>query len=105
MFAHDGRHFTYNSLSSLIKQVSSEEKEDPDAVGQFGTGFMTTHKFGRVFHIQGSYEIQPGKYVSLDGFEVDRSANELQGMRDAMTNQLENVNKLLEKDTFSNKSE
>lgn len=48
LFAHNGNPFTFDSLSSLVKQVSSEEKEDPEAAGQFGTGFMTTHKFSRL---------------------------------------------------------
>lgn len=97
LFAHDGKHFNYDSLSSLIKQVSSEEKEDPDAAGQFGTGFMTTHKFSRILYINSSYEVQSGTYVPLDRFKIDRSANELSPMRDAMTEQLMNVKKLLEK--------
>lgn len=99
LFAHDGKHFNYDSLSSLIKQVSSEEKEDPDAAGQFGTGFMTTHKFSRILYINSSYEVQSGTYVPLDRFKIDRSANELSPMRDAMTEQLMNVKKLLEKET------
>lgn len=102
-FAHNGKHFNFDCLSSLIKQVSSEEKEDPDAAGQFGTGFMTTHKFSRKLYINGSYEVAPNIYVSLDRFLIDRSADELSLMRDAMTQQLLNVNKLMEKDTSSTK--
>ena len=32
LFAHNGDPFTFDSLSSLVKQVSSEEKEDPEAI-------------------------------------------------------------------------
>ncbi len=104
-FSHNGKHFNFDCLSSLIKQVSSEEKEDPDAAGQFGTGFMTTHKFSRKLYINGSYEVAPDTYVSLDGFLIDRSADELSSMRDSMTQQLLNVNNLMEKDTSSTKEE
>lgn len=103
-FSHKGRSFDFDSLSSLIKQVSSEEKEDPDAAGQFGTGFMTTHKFSRVIELFGSYKIADEVYVSLEndeenGFVIDRSHDDLQGMIDAMTSQLENLDKLYEKNT------
>ena len=100
IFAHNGRPFNFDSLSSLIKQVSSEEKEDPDAAGQFGTGFMTTHKFSRVLELFGSYEIAEGKYVSLEtsdgkGFVIDRSSDDLPGMIQSMTEQLGELDKLL----------
>ena len=98
-FSHDGKHFSFDSLTPLVKQVSSEEKDDPDAAGEFGTGFMTTHKFSRVLKIYGSYEIQPNTYVSLDGFKIDRSSDDLSDMRKAMEEQLIEVNNLLLKDT------
>lgn len=98
-FSHDGKHFSFDSLTPLIKQVSSEEKDDPDAAGEFGTGFMTTHKFSRVLKIYGSYEIEPNIYVPLDGFMIDRSSDNLPGMRKAMEEQLNEVNELLYKET------
>lgn len=98
-FSHNGKHFSFDSLTPLIKQVSSEEKEDPDAAGEFGTGFMTTHKFSRILKIYGSYEIRPNTYVSLNGFKIDRSSDDLPGMRKAMEEQLIEVNNLLSKDT------
>lgn len=98
-FSHDGKHFSFDSLTPLVKQVSSEEKDDPDAAGEFGTGFMTTHKFSRILKIYGSYEVQPNTYVPLDGFKIDRSSDELSGMRQAMKEQLIEVNNLLSKDT------
>ncbi|MDO5394361.1 MAG: hypothetical protein Q4F07_00190 [Bacteroidales bacterium] len=99
LFAHNGKHFDYDSLCSLIKQVSSEEKDDTEKAGQFGTGFMTTHKFGRILHINGSYEVAPGIYVPLEQFRIDRSADTLSDMRQAMESQLREVNGLLDKET------
>ena len=105
LFAHNGKHFNYDSLSSLIKQVSSEEKEDRDSAGQFGTGFMTTHKFSRVIEINSSYEVCPGLYVPLKPFIIDRSADDLAGMRELMKNQLIELDKLLDKDCIDTKAE
>ena len=99
LFAHNGRHFDYDSLCSLIKQVSSEEKDDTEKAGQFGTGFMTTHKFGRILHINGSYEVASGIHVPLEHFRIDRSADTLPDMRIAMETQLRVVNALLDKET------
>lgn len=74
IFAHKGKSFTYDSLCSLVKQVSSQEKEDDDTVGQYGTGFLTTHKFGRKIVINGSMLISenPMVYVDIDDFLINR---------------------------------
>ena len=37
----------YDSLCSLVKQVSSQEKEDDDTVGQYGTAVSYTHLSGK----------------------------------------------------------
>lgn len=105
LFAHNGKPFTFDSLSSLVKQVSSEEKEDTEAAGQFGTGFMTTHKFSRLLHINGSYELMPETYVRLNNFEIDRRSNDLSELRLNMEKQLKAIDELLEEDTISDKPE
>ncbi|MBQ6079641.1 MAG: hypothetical protein IJK93_05110 [Muribaculaceae bacterium] len=98
-FSHNGKPFDYDTFTSLIKQVSSEEKEDPNSAGQFGTGFMTTHKFSRKIHINGCMKIDEGEYAEIDDFILDRSDNEIQAMIEAMTKQLEYADGLLEKET------
>src|SRR5690554_4115668 len=55
-FTHNGALFTSNTLISLVKQVSSKSTENTDEVGQFGTGFITTHSFGKKFTIQSFLE-------------------------------------------------
>lgn len=74
VFAHKGDAFTYDSLCSLVKQVSSREKENNISVGQYGTGFLTTHKFGRKIIIRGSILISedPKVYVDIPNFEINR---------------------------------
>ena len=48
-FTHNGKPFSSETLISLIKQVSSKTPDKTDDVGQFGTGFITTHSFGKKF--------------------------------------------------------
>lgn len=77
IFAHKGESFTFDSLCSLVKQVSSQEKEDDIKVGQYGTGFLTTHKFSRKILVNGSMRIsskdEPDVYVDIDNFIIDRN--------------------------------
>ena len=108
LFAHNGEPFNFDSLSSLVKQVSSEQKEDPNAAGQFGTGFMTTHKFSRKVKIRGSYEVDKGEYVELkgdDAFVLDRTENDLPKFIDLMGKQLGQVDDLLCMPTTTVKTE
>ena len=105
VFKHNGECFDYDSLTSLIKQVSSADKEDEDKTGQFGTGFMTTHKYSRKLTIRGSYQITDDLYVDMGDFKIDRSSNNLPEMMAAMDGQLDAVDKLLEKDATKLKEE
>lgn len=105
LFAHNGKSFNYDSLSSLVKQVSSLGKDEADTIGQFGTGFMSTHKFSRILYINGSYEVKPGVYVALNRFKIDRSANEVSLLCKAMMKQLEEVENLLKQETTTDKAE
>lgn len=101
IFSHNGEPFNYDTFTSLIKQVSSEEKEDPNAAGQFGTGFMTTHKFSRKIQIDGCMKLTEGEYAPIVGFMLDRTATEIQDMIDAMVAQLRYADELVDKPTVS----
>lgn len=105
VFSHNGEPFNYDTFTSLIKQVSSEEKEDPNAAGQFGTGFMTTHKFSRKIQIDGSMKLTENEYAPIEGFILDRTATEIQDMIDAMVEQLRYADNLIDKPTVSYPSE
>ena len=105
VFKHNGEAFDYDSLTSLVKQVSSADKEDEVKTGQFGTGFMTTHKYSRKLTIRGSYRITDDLYVDMGDFQIDRSSNNLQEMMAAIDEQLDAVDKLLEKDASNEKEE
>lgn len=101
VFAHKGKAFTYDTLCSLVKQVSSREKEDNTSVGQYGTGFLTTHKFGRKIIIKGSMLINevPKVYVDVPNFEINReNFNDIPAFIEDMTHQIEDVEKLMDTD-------
>ena len=101
VFSHNGEPFNYDTFTSLIKQVSSEEKEDLNAAGQFGTGFMTTHKFSRKIRIDGCMKLTDNEYAPIEGFILDRTATEIQDMIDAMVKQLRYADELVDKPTVS----
>jgi hypothetical protein len=43
-FRHNGRHFTTGDALNLIFPDSEKDEEtNPDVIGQFGTGFISTH--------------------------------------------------------------
>ena len=105
IFAHQGRPFTHDSFSSLVKQVSAQEKENEDSVGQYGTGFLTTHAFGRVINVVGSLDMEdavPGKYVNIDNFVIDRTYNDITEFVDKMADQLLNIDNYADAEMVDN---
>ena len=73
-FEHDGLPFTPKTLHSLNIQTSSKVRDDIIQVGQYGTGFLTTHKFGLKFELSGALYIKEcGKYLDFCGLRFDRS--------------------------------
>lgn len=108
IFSHKGKAFTYDSLCSLVKQVSSHEKEDNNSIGQYGTGFLTTHKFSRKITINGSMQISedPKVYVDVAGFEINReNFNDIPKFIDDMTDQIDSVGKLMDTEQKSTPKE
>lgn len=91
IFKHNGKPFTSTTLNSLIKQVSSKTSQSNDSeVGQYGTGFITTHSFGKKILLSGSLKVKDG-YVHFENFEIDRIAKDNDEL----------INKLLEQEKNS----
>ena len=80
VFKHNGQPFDRKSLQSLIVQTSSKVRHDIVQVGQYGTGFLTTHKFGLRFHLQSSLNLKRGNRFYNFGvdnkFVIDRSSKD-----------------------------
>ncbi len=95
IFAHKGQPFDHDSLTSLVMQVSSRGKENDDTVGQYGTGFLTTHVFGRKLHVTGSLDMgkyTPGTYADINRFVIDRTYDNITEFVDKVAHQLLAVN-------------
>lgn len=100
-FKHNGPIFTPETLDCLFKQLSSKTLEErkiefteTDPVGQYGTGFLTTHAFGKVVKIQSGLQ-KDADWIPLEAFPLDRSldnwrllAEKLDKLRDEVADML-----------------
>lgn len=100
-FRHDGIPFTNNTLNALILQTSAKSRNDGDQVGQYGTGFLTTHKFGRKFELAGSLKLvdEEELYYNFPKLIIDRNPNTREEMIESLANQFK------EKDSWREKND
>ena len=78
IFSHRGQPFDYTSFRALVKQDSSKDRADANIVGQYGTGFMTTHTFNRLVYVSAPFAVKRSKdeisgYVQIQNFALDRT--------------------------------
>ena len=89
VFQHDGIPFTHKTIEALILQTSSKVSSNNVQVGQYGTGFLTTHLFGLKFNLTAplltSDEFK--RYYKIEDFEIDRSASDKDVMKDKLKKQ------------------
>ena len=111
IFSHNGVPFTMHTLDCLFTQVSSKtltekklEREDADPVGQYGTGFMTSHSFGDVVKVSGCIqddfegeELQNSQkgYIKFTDLIIDRSTQDWEKLCDEISNLRKQVKGLL----------
>jgi hypothetical protein len=95
-FTHNGKPFTTKSFISLIKQVSGKYGEESDfpEVGKYGTGFLTTHTFGRKFCINSILEAN-NTFFEIKDFLIDRSPKEWKALSNNIRTQKDNVYQLI----------
>lgn len=100
-FKHDGIPFTNDTLNALILQTSAKSRHDGDQVGQYGTGFLTTHKFGRKFHLSGSLQLVDDEklYYNFPQLIIDRTPNSREEMATSLANQFKEKNRWCEDPT------
>jgi len=106
-FTHNGEPFTPMTLDCLFKQVSSktlEERkltfEDNEPVGQYGTGFITTHSFGKEIIIDGALVKNEG-YIPLEQFVIDRHTDNWKELGERIRQLKKKVGNLLNNETIN----
>ena len=102
IFKHDGMPFTNDTLNALILQTSSKVRNDGDQVGQYGTGFLTTHKFGRKFNLSGALRLVNDEelYYNFPKLEIDRTPNTREEMASSLAKQFEEKDRWREDLTY-----
>lgn len=98
-FKHDGMPFNNNTLNALILQTSAKSRNDGDQVGQYGTGFLTTHKFGREFELAGSLKLVENEelYYNFPKLTINRKPNTREEMIESLANQFKEKESWLDK--------
>lgn len=78
VFKHNGFPFDELSLNHLFfkKSQKREKKEGEITIGNFGTGFLTTHLLSKKVEISGIYKKRNGAFTKLLSVCLDRSGNE-----------------------------
>ena len=86
IFKHNGRPFTDSEFGGLIKQFSVGKKygNNDEKLGQYGTGFISTHVYGKHIKITTSIYLDSGEYVNLNGFNLDRDADSPESLTDKL---------------------
>lgn len=107
-FSHNGEPFTPMTLDCLFKQVSSKTLEerkltfdDNDPVGQYGTGFITTHSFGKEIIIDGALAKGSG-FILLRDFVIDRHTDNWRELGERIRELKKAVSNLLNNGEASN---
>jgi hypothetical protein len=97
-FKHNGKPFTSKTLLYLIKQVSSKNSgNNNNEVGQYGTGFISTHSFSKKILLSGSLGVAD-YYIPLNDFEIDRVAKNSDELIKKLDVQIKKVFTLIEEE-------
>lgn len=95
IFQHDGIPFTHKTIEALILQTSSKAIDNHAEVGQYGTGFLTTHKFGMKFELTAPMLTSEKyrRYYKIQDFVIDRSTTDKVAMRKSIEAQWKETRK------------
>ncbi len=111
LFSHNGEPFTMHTLDCLFTQVSSKtltekklDREEADPIGQYGTGFMTSHSFGDVVKVSGAIkddfdgegvQTELNGHIKFENLVIDRSTQDWEKLCDEISNLRNQVTELL----------
>jgi len=85
-FSHNGKPFKDDNLGALVKQYSNGKTygSNDQQIGQYGTGFLSTHVYGRTIILNGSVQVDDGSFRLLKDFQLDRSANSMELLSESL---------------------
>ena len=104
-FSHNGKPFNHDNVGALIKQYSSGKTygDNGEEVGQYGTGFISTHVYGKNIKINGNIKLDDGTYRDLENFNLIRNSTspelltlELLRQDDYISDLCDNIEKKIE---------
>ena len=107
IFSHNGKCFTANDITFLIRQVSNKDREaseqefDHKPTGKFGTGFLTTHLLSEQVEITGIAK-EPDLDYRQFVLPLDRSGRTKDEIEQSVNKAIEVRDTLDEKPTYSN---
>ena len=103
LFKHNGKPFKDDEFGGLIKQFSVGKAfgDNQEKLGQYGTGFISTHIYGKKIIINGSIQTDDGTYRTLTDFELDREAVDIEELTDKLLEQEKTIEILCDNTNFS----
>jgi hypothetical protein len=81
-FAHNGRDFSEEEILSLIYHGSTKQS-NPDQLGKFGTGFLSTHLLSKKVRVKGTLFDEENGRRGFE-FDLDRSGADADQVGEAM---------------------
>jgi hypothetical protein len=96
LFKHNGRPFKDDEFGGLIKQISVGKTygDNSEKLGQYGTGFISTHVYGKKILVNGSIQTDDGTYRILHNFLLDRDSASVNDLTDKLLQQDEHIEDL-----------
>ena len=82
-FRHNGSPFAIKEITHLVYHGSTKRRGG-EQLGQFGTGFLTTHLISKLVHVYG--QLKAGDHVRPFEFDLSREGDTPESLGRAMTN-------------------
>lgn len=93
IFSHNGDPFRLDHIMSLINQVSSKKRDNAEAIGRFGTGFMTTYQLSEKVELSGIV-MDGGLNPKCFHITLDRSGREHEEITSCIQTAMEELSKV-----------
>ena len=93
-FSHNGRFFRTKDVLNIIHQVTSKDK-DENAIGQFGTGFMSTYTLSEIVRIDGiAHDDENADLYKRFTVNINRTKNDSDGIEQSIKDSIDDFKKV-----------